>query len=141
VFSITINRPLAAIAVVSGLLVAAAPASAKGMSPKRATGDGTSNTVIFAAVKDADRGQIPTSQVSSVFSGDAYINEMGIMGADEAHTPGADGIIAILIGAIETNDDRRGQDEEKLAESASLTAPLGSTKGSSIDGSVVYGSD
>jgi hypothetical protein len=187
VFSIAFNRPLATFAVVSGLLVAAAPAGAKVESPKdqlsglharyvgpgsdgmqRATGDGTSNTVIFAAVEDADRGQVPTSQVSSAFSGDAYTNEMGITGAGdgapmqrrtkvntpyalpeigdevltyEPQTPRADGIIAILIGAIGTNDDRRGQNEEKLAAPAPLTAHLGSTRGSFIDGSVVYGSD
>jgi hypothetical protein len=44
--------------------------------------------------------------------------------------PHADGIIAILIGAIGTNDDRLGQNEERLAAPAPLTAPLGSTKGS-----------
>ena len=51
-FSIARNRPLAAIAVVGGLFVAAAPASAKVESPKRATVDGTSNTVMLAAVKE-----------------------------------------------------------------------------------------
>jgi hypothetical protein len=49
------------------------------------------------------------------FSGDAYDNEMGI--------------IAVLIGA--KAPDRPDQ----------LTAPLGSTKGSFIDASMVYGSD
>ena len=82
-FSIAFNRRLAAIAVAGGLLVAAAPASAKVDSPKdqlsgihalhalpgsdgtqRASVDGTSNTVMFAALQ----------------------------------TPRADGIIAILIG-------------------------------------------
>ena len=80
--------------------------------------------------------ELHASQVSSVFSGDAYTNEMGIVRAgdgasllpeidDEVLTheprtrPHADGIIAVLIGAIGTND-----------APATLTAPLGSTKGS-----------
>ena len=112
--------------------------------------------------------EVHASQVSPAFSGDAYTNEMGIKSARdgapiqprgkvntlyavpeigdevltfESHTqPHADGIIAILIGAFGTNNDRRGQDDEDLAASASLTAPLGSTKGSFIDGSVVSGS-
>ena len=76
-FSIACKRPLAALAVAGGLLVAAAPAGANVESPKRAISDGTSNTVFFAAVK-------------------------------EPQTPRADGIIAILIGAVGTSDDRSG---------------------------------
>ena len=85
--------------------------------------------------------EVHASEVSRAFSGDAYTNEMGITGAGaptrprgkvntlyavpeigdevltfESHTqPHADGIIAILIGAIGTNNDRRGQDDEDLA--------------------------
>ena len=85
-FSIALSRPLAAIAVVGGLLIAAAPASANVESPKdplsgiparHASGDGTSNTVMFAAVSEADGDEVLT-----------YAPQ----------TPSADGIIAILIG-------------------------------------------
>ena len=86
--------------------------------------------------------EVHASQVSPAFSGDAYTNEMGIKGprdgaptrsrgkvnivhavpeiGDEvltfdSHTrPHADGIIAILIGAVGINDDRRGQDDQDL---------------------------
>jgi hypothetical protein len=115
--------------------------------------------------------EVDASRVSPAFSGDAYTKEMGNTGAgggapmeppskvDPVHAlpeisgealtfesqtrPHADGIIAILIAAIGMNDDRRGQNDEALAvpAPAPLTAPLGSTKGSFIDGSVVYGSD
>ena len=123
-FSIAPTRPLATLAVLGGLLVAAAPAGATvATSPKdtlsghhvrdlrpgavqRATSDGTSNTVMFAEVEHAP-----------AFSGDAYVNEMGLLPNvdDEVLTsepqtrPHADGIIAILIGLVATNDDERGQ--------------------------------
>ena len=66
-FSIAYKRPLAALAVAGGLLVAAAPAGASCESPKdqlsgihaqRAVSDGTSNTVFLAAV--ADRAPTPS---------------------------------------------------------------------------------
>jgi hypothetical protein len=56
-FSTSFKRPLATLAIVGGLLIAAAPASAKTESPKdqlsgvhavQAVSDGTSNTVLFA---------------------------------------------------------------------------------------------
>jgi hypothetical protein len=50
----TYKRPLATLAVVGGLLIAAAPAGAT-VQNQRAVSDGTSNTVFFAAV--ADHGQ------------------------------------------------------------------------------------
>jgi len=55
-FSIAYTRPLATLAIAGGLLIAAAPASAKCESPKdqlsgiHAVSDGTSNTVFLAAV-------------------------------------------------------------------------------------------
>ena len=75
------RRPLAAVAAVAGLLVAAAPASSKGDSPtQRAVTDGTSNTVMLAA-----RHWQPEVDDEVL-----------------AREPRADGIIAILIGAVAT---------------------------------------
>ena len=56
-FSTTFKRPLVALAVVGGLLIAAAPASA---GSHQAATDGTSNTLINSVVGDSHRGQAPT---------------------------------------------------------------------------------
>ena len=57
-FSTTFKRPFVTLAVVIGLLIAAAPASAG--SHQTAT-DGTSNTLTYAVVADSDRRQAPSS--------------------------------------------------------------------------------
>ena len=56
-FSTTFKRPFVTLAVVSGLLIAAAPASA---GSHEAATDGTSNTLTYAAVADSDRRQTPS---------------------------------------------------------------------------------
>jgi hypothetical protein len=86
-FSLRCTRRVATVAVVAGLLAVAGPASASSAKPHAAT--------------------------AGVFSGDAYVNEMGItsaghdagqilmadMGGQLTRTaPPADGIIAVLIG-------------------------------------------
>ena len=114
-FSSAWNRPLAAIAVVSGMLVATAPAIGKTDSPK--------------------------DELSGIHARDVGAGSDDVARTGDGTSTRADGIIAILIGAIDRNDDRRGQNDATLAAPQPLTAPLGSTKGSFIDGSVIDGSD
>ena len=56
-FSTTFKRPFVTLAVVTGLLIAAAPASA---GSHQAATDGTSNTLVNAVVADSDRGETPS---------------------------------------------------------------------------------
>ena len=55
-FSTTFKRPFVTAAVVGGLLIAAAPASA---GSHQAATDGTSNTLINSVIGDSHRGQAP----------------------------------------------------------------------------------
>jgi hypothetical protein len=93
-YSVALKRPLAALAVVGGLLVTVAPASAKVESPKdtlsgvhtariepRSVGihvvsDGTSNTVIYASVED--RHQLPSDASGAPTAFDAKSSKEGL---------------------------------------------------------------
>ena len=62
-FSTTFKRPFVTLAVVGGLLIAAAPASA---GSHQAATDGTSNTLTSAVVADSDRRQTADGQGGAV---------------------------------------------------------------------------
>jgi hypothetical protein len=81
---------------------------------------------VVACAASAAQAATPTG--SHVFTGDAYDNEMGVIEVDSHTRPHADGIIAVLIGLRASDGPEQ------------LTAPLGSTNGSFIDASMVYGS-
>jgi hypothetical protein len=84
-FSITLKRSLTTLAVMTGLLAAAGPAGAAGLGHDgaRAVGlKGDSNEV-------AVEGFMDYTDDALMFSGDAYVNEMGITAAGDdvpAHT-------------------------------------------------------
>ena len=110
----------ARLAVERSDLLAAAAFAAGGLSTVEVPSRPTPMSGASAQASAPSASEVHASQVSSVFSGDAYANEMGIARAgdgasllpeidDEVLTheprtkPHADGIVAILIGAIGTN--------------------------------------
>jgi hypothetical protein len=86
-FSITIRRSVTTLAVMVGLLAVAGPAgaSSRGHDGGRAVGLTPDSHEVQV------EGFMDYTDDALVFSGDAYVNEMGI-------TASADGIIAVLIG-------------------------------------------
>ena len=108
-FSITLKRSVTALAVMVGLLAAAVPAGAASTGHAGAHAVGLKPDSNEVAVE----GFMDYTDDALTFSGDAYVNEMGVtsarpgapailmadMGGQLSHTrPSADGIIAVLIG-------------------------------------------
>ena len=86
-FSITLKRSVTTLAVMVGLLAVAGPAGAASTGHHGARDVGLKADSNEVAVE----GFMDYTDDAMAFSGDAYVNEMGV-------TASADGIIAVLIG-------------------------------------------
>jgi hypothetical protein len=86
-FGITLKRSVTTLAVMVGLLAVAGPAGASSTGHHGARAVGLKPDSNEVAVE----GFMDYTDDALAFSGDAYVNEMGI-------TASADGIIAVLIG-------------------------------------------